>query len=231
MHSQLANNEATEQFVRLLGFHDCNTLLGLEDFLVLEKLLLLLLFLGLCLVVKEFEKWLHFPSNFNQNLKCFPDILFHPLLLDDLQDGNDVDKVFLIVPISESGHLEVGSVRQLDLDLLGFLFLVQIYGGTYRMGGQAFNFPFLHSEFFRPSGRDLRLELMEYCQSGVSKIRCFKVDLGRTCRILCRGSAWYFADCKILIFVGGSLMDLPDGGEGLVSAAPERSLQQTPMLT
>jgi hypothetical protein len=31
---------------------------------------------------------------------------------------------------------------------------------------------------------------------------------------------------KSQIFVGGSLMDLPCGGEGLVSTTPEQSLQQ-----
>jgi hypothetical protein len=90
------------------------------------------------------------------------------------------------------------------------------------MGGRAINFPFLHSEHFRSSGGDLRLELMVYCQSGVSKIRCLKVNLGGTCRILQRGSAGYFAGCEISIFVGGSLMDLPGGREGQISAAPER---------
>ncbi len=111
----------------LLGFSDRDTLLGLEDFLVLKKLLLLILFLGFCLIFREFKKWLHFPSNFNQSLKSLPNILFRPSLLDDAQDGNDVDEVFLVVPIYESDHLEVGSVRHLYLDLLGFLFLVQIH--------------------------------------------------------------------------------------------------------
>jgi hypothetical protein len=40
---QLANNKAMEQFVRLLGFSNRDTLLGLENFLILEKLWLLLL--------------------------------------------------------------------------------------------------------------------------------------------------------------------------------------------
>jgi hypothetical protein len=47
-------------------------------------------------------------------------------LLDDVKDGNYVDEVFLVVPVSKSSHLEAGAVRHLDLDLLGFLFLVQI---------------------------------------------------------------------------------------------------------
>jgi hypothetical protein len=40
LSSQLADNKATEQFIHLLGFNDRNTLLGLENFLLLEKLLL-----------------------------------------------------------------------------------------------------------------------------------------------------------------------------------------------
>ncbi len=46
-----------------------------------------------------------------------------------MQDSNDVDKVFLIVPVPKSGHLEVGSIRHLDLVLLRFPFLEQIHGG------------------------------------------------------------------------------------------------------
>jgi hypothetical protein len=139
----LAKDKATEQFVRLLGFSNHNTLLGLEDVLVLKKLLLLLFFLGLCLVIREFKKWLHFPSNFNQNLKCLPNILFCSFLLNDVQDSNDVDEVFLVVPVSKSSHLEVGSIRQLDLDFLGFPFLVQIYGGDIRDGGSSDQLPLL----------------------------------------------------------------------------------------
>ena len=55
LHLHLANNEATEQLVRLLGFFNCKIALGLEDFLVIKKLLLALLLLGLSLVVRELE--------------------------------------------------------------------------------------------------------------------------------------------------------------------------------
>ena len=55
LHSRLANNEAVEQLVRLLGFCNCKIALGLEDFLVIKKLLLALLLLGLSLVVRELE--------------------------------------------------------------------------------------------------------------------------------------------------------------------------------
>jgi hypothetical protein len=38
--------------------------------------------------------------------------------------------------------------------------------------------------FFRPYGRDMRLELMAYCQNGVSKKQHLKGLLGGTGRIL-----------------------------------------------
>jgi hypothetical protein len=65
------------------------------------------------------------------------------------------------------------------------------------MGGLTGGVPVLHSAFFRPSGRDLRLELMAHCHSGVSKIRRLNKLLGGVCRIPQRGSAWYFTECKI----------------------------------
>ncbi len=42
------------------------------------------------------------------------------------------------------------------------------------------DFPFLHSKGLRPSGGDLRLELMAYYQSEVSRMRRLKDDLGGT---------------------------------------------------
>ncbi len=79
---QIASNKTTEHFINLLGFSDRNTLLGLEDFLVFEKCLLPNMFFGFYLVSREFEEWLHFPSNFNQSLKGIPNIKIHPFLLD-----------------------------------------------------------------------------------------------------------------------------------------------------
>ncbi len=143
LSSQITNNETTEHFESLLGFSNRDILLGLEDFLVFEKLLLPILFLGFCLVIREVKEWLHFPSYCNQSLKSLPDVCFHPFLLNDLQDSNDMDKVFLIVPVSKSGHLKVGSVMHLDLDLLGFPFLVQIYGGDIRDRGSGDQLPLL----------------------------------------------------------------------------------------
>ncbi len=67
---------------------------------------------------------LHFPSHFNQSLKGLLGICFYPFLVDDVKDGDDVDKVLLNVPIPKSGHLEIASIRHLDLDFLSFLLLV-----------------------------------------------------------------------------------------------------------
>ena len=55
LHLRLANDEATEQLICLLGFCNRKIALGLEDFLVIKKLLLALLLLGLSLVVRELE--------------------------------------------------------------------------------------------------------------------------------------------------------------------------------
>jgi hypothetical protein len=57
------------------------------------------------------------------------------------------------------------------------------------MGDWANNFPFLRLAFLRSSGRDLRLEVMAHCQSGILRIRRLNKDLGGTLKILCRGSA------------------------------------------
>ena len=52
------------------------------------------------------------------------------------------------------------------------------------MGGLTGSVPFSHSAFLRPSGVDLRFELMAYCQSIVSNKTCLKELLGGTRRIL-----------------------------------------------
>ncbi len=66
------------------------------------------------------------------------------------------------------------------------------------MGGLTGGVAFLHSVFLRPSGRDLRFMFIVHCQSRVSNKRCLKELLGRTHRILQRGSTWNFAESKIL---------------------------------
>ena len=121
---RIAGNKTLEHFVSLLGFSNRDTLLGLEDFFVFGKHLLPNFLLSFSLVFRELKKGLHFPSNLNQSLKGLLYVRCHPFLIDDLQEGNDVDEVLFIVPVHKSGHLEVGSIWHPDLDLLGFLPLV-----------------------------------------------------------------------------------------------------------
>jgi hypothetical protein len=47
-------------------------------------------------------------------------LLGQPLQLDDSEDSNNVHEVFLVVPMGVDGHAEVGPVRKLDLEDLGF---------------------------------------------------------------------------------------------------------------
>jgi hypothetical protein len=87
-------------------------------------------------------------------------------------------------------------------------------GRTYKIGTQTTDFTFLHSELLRPSCGDLRLELMACCQSGVSRMRRLKDNLGGTSWILCRGSARFSAGREILMFVWDSMIDLPGRRSG-----------------
>jgi hypothetical protein len=47
-------------------------------------------------------------------------LLGQPLLFDHLEDCNNVHEVFLIVPTGLDGHAEVGRIRNLNLEDLGF---------------------------------------------------------------------------------------------------------------
>ncbi len=62
---RLANNEATEQLVSLLGLCNSNVFLGLEGFLEFVELLILYLFLGRGLVVREFKERANLLPNCN----------------------------------------------------------------------------------------------------------------------------------------------------------------------
>ena len=95
----------------------------------------------------------------------------------------------LLFPKPKMGIWNFVLAGSLNLICLVFCLLCGSKSGTYGIGGQVTDFHFLYSKFLRPSGRDLRLELMAYCQSGVSRMRHLKDNLGGTCRILRRGSA------------------------------------------
>ncbi len=47
-------------------------------------------------------------------------LLGQPLLFDHSEDRNNVREVFLVVPTGVNGHAEVGRIRKLDLEDLGF---------------------------------------------------------------------------------------------------------------
>jgi hypothetical protein len=47
-------------------------------------------------------------------------LLGQPLLFNDSEDHNNVREAFLVVPTGVDGHAEVGHIRKLDLEDLGF---------------------------------------------------------------------------------------------------------------
>ncbi len=72
---------------------------------------------------------------FLNSLGKHPALLGQPLLIDDLEDRNNVCKVFLVVPTGVYGHAEVGRIWKLDLEDLGlFLGHDDVNTGTYGMG-------------------------------------------------------------------------------------------------
>jgi hypothetical protein len=65
LHLHLANNEATEQLVSLLGLCNSNIFLGLDGFLEFVELRFSSFFLGSNLVNREFKKRAHLLPNCN----------------------------------------------------------------------------------------------------------------------------------------------------------------------
>jgi hypothetical protein len=61
----------------------------------------------------------HFGPSYNSLGEHFA-LLGQPLLFDHLEDSNNVCEVFIVVPTGVDGHAEVGCVRKLDLEDLGF---------------------------------------------------------------------------------------------------------------
>jgi hypothetical protein len=113
-------------------------------------------------------------------------------------DGNDVDEILFIIPLAKGRYQEVSPLGNLTLTCLVSLFSCRSIGGMYGMGGWKVNIPFLHSESFRHLGMDLWVVLMAYCESRVSKKRCFNRLLGGTCKISHNLSAGNFVESKIL---------------------------------
>jgi hypothetical protein len=131
---RLANDEATEQFVSLLDLFDREEFLGLEGLVEVTELLLSCFLFGRTLVFREVEEGAHLLHNFYQCREGFLDFGSCPLLLDQSQDGDDMDKILLIVPRAVGGHLELHHVRKFNLDLLGVPLLMKISRGSIRDG-------------------------------------------------------------------------------------------------
>ncbi len=123
-----------EQFVSLLGLFDRKGFLGLEELNEVAELLLSCFPLGHTLVFREVEEGAHLLPNFCQCRKGFLDIGRCSFLLDQLQNGDDMDEVFLVVPRAIGGHLELRPIRKFNLYLLGFPLLVEVSWGNIRDG-------------------------------------------------------------------------------------------------
>jgi hypothetical protein len=81
-------------------------------------------------------------------------LLGQPLLFYHLEDCNYVHEVFLVVPTGVNGHAEVGRVRKLDLEDLGFfLGHDDVYHRDVRNGRLMRQLPFLALSVLQPVRR------------------------------------------------------------------------------
>jgi hypothetical protein len=134
LHLRLADNKATEQLVSLLGQFNSDDFLGLEGLVKLVEFLLSCFFCGHSLVFREIEERAHLLPNCIKRCKGFLDFSSCSLLLNQMQDGNDVDQILLVVTRAVGRHLELGSVRKLNLYLFRFPLLKKISRGNIRDG-------------------------------------------------------------------------------------------------
>ncbi len=91
LRSRLANNEAMEQFVCLLGLINRKGFLGLEGLVQFGELLLPCFLRGRSLVFREVEIKAHLLPDCHQCCEGFFYLGSCPLLLYELEDSNDVD--------------------------------------------------------------------------------------------------------------------------------------------
>jgi hypothetical protein len=119
LHLHLANDKTMEQLVRLQGLHYRKFTGGLEVFIDCRELFLLLILLNLCFAFWGLMERFQLLPDFKYGPKYFSNILYGPLLLEETLDGDDVDKIFFVVPLAKGGHLEISPIGKLDLDLLG----------------------------------------------------------------------------------------------------------------
>ncbi len=101
LYSCLANNKTMEQLVRLQSLCDSKLVCGLNLLLDLGELFPLLILLKFRLAFWGLEEQFQLLPHFNNNLRGLSDILDGPLLLKGMLEGNDVDKAFLIVPLTK----------------------------------------------------------------------------------------------------------------------------------
>ncbi len=127
----LTNDEAMGQLVSLLGLCNSNVFLGLEGFLEIFKLLFSCFFLGRNLVVREFKKRNHLLPNCKKGYEGFLNLSSCSLLLNQIQDSNDVDELFLVVTSCVGGHLELSPIGELDLDLCRKPLINVLYKHTF----------------------------------------------------------------------------------------------------
>jgi hypothetical protein len=160
LRSRLAKDKAIERFVSLLGLINCKGFLGLEGLVEVADLLFPCFLLGRSLIFWEIEKGANLLPDFHQRCKGFLDFGSCSLLLNQSENGDDMDEIFLIVPRAVGGHLELCPVEEFDLDLFRFQLLMKISRGNIRDGWPNKRCALLALGIFRPSGGDLRLELM-----------------------------------------------------------------------
>jgi hypothetical protein len=134
LHSCLANKKATEQSVSLLGLFDLKGFLGLVGLIEVAELLLSRFLLDRTLFFMEVEEGAHLLPDFYQHHEGVLDFGSCSFLLNQPQNGDDVDEVFLVVSSALGGHLELCPIRKFNLYLLGFLLLVEISWGNIRDG-------------------------------------------------------------------------------------------------
>ncbi len=103
-------------------------------------------------------------------------------MLDDVEDCNDVCKVFLGVPMGVDGHVEDGFSWKLDLQNLRFFL------GDYKIhhryvldGWPIAQLPFLAFRILQLVGMRVVL-ILACCQSPVLSTSLLRGDFGGTCR-------------------------------------------------
>jgi hypothetical protein len=168
---QIPDNKATELFIHLLSFSNRETLLDLEELFVFGKHLLLNFLPSFGLDFRELKIGLLFlltstiaPQAFLMSVA----ITFCSMMRRTVMTWT---RYSLLFPYAKVAIWKLVPSGILTLIFSIACLLCRSKGGTYGIGGEATDFPLLHSKFLRPSSGDLRLELMACYQSGVSRMR------------------------------------------------------------